>query len=65
MEKVMPPFKYEPLVLSLKRKTSNEEEDKGDIDGVRPLGKGIAEEIRDLKRGKDRLERETDKQTLE
>jgi len=34
MEKVMPAFEYEPLVLSPKPKTSNEEENKGDIDGV-------------------------------
>jgi len=37
MEKVMLAFEYEPLVLSLKLKTSNEEEDKGNNDGVGPL----------------------------
>jgi hypothetical protein len=37
MEKIMPSFEYEPLVLSLELETSYEEEDKGNIDGVRPL----------------------------
>jgi hypothetical protein len=36
MEKVIPSFEYEPLVLSPKLKTSYEEEDRGDIHGVRP-----------------------------
>jgi hypothetical protein len=34
MEKVMPSFEYEPLVLSLELETSDEEEDKGDTNGV-------------------------------
>jgi len=38
MEKGMPSFEYEPLVLSPELKTSNEEENIGDIDGARPLG---------------------------
>jgi hypothetical protein len=36
MEKVMPTFEYDPLVLSLELKTLDEEEDKGDTSGVRP-----------------------------
>jgi hypothetical protein len=44
MEKVMPSFKYEPLVLSPEPKTSYEEEDKGDTNGVRPSSTRIAEE---------------------
>ncbi len=32
----MPSFEYEPLVMFLELETSNEEEDKGDIDGVGP-----------------------------
>ncbi len=55
----MPSFEYEPLVLSLEPKTSYEEKDKGNIDGVRPLGtKIIEEESGDLKGRKDSLKRE-------
>ncbi len=36
MEKVVPLFEYEPLVLSLELEISNEEEDRRDIDGVGP-----------------------------
>jgi hypothetical protein len=36
MERVMPSFEYEPLVMSLKPETSNEEIDKGDTIGARP-----------------------------
>ncbi len=36
MEKVMPSFEYEPLVLSPKLETSNEEENRGDTYGVGP-----------------------------
>jgi len=36
MEKVMPTFEYDPLVLSLELKTLDEEKDKGDTSGVRP-----------------------------
>ncbi len=32
----MPKFEYEPLILSLKLKTSNEEENRRNIDGARP-----------------------------
>jgi len=36
MEQVMQSFEYEPLVLFLELKISDEEENKGDIDGARP-----------------------------
>ncbi len=32
----MPLFEYEPLIQFPKPQTSNEEEDRGDIDGARP-----------------------------
>jgi hypothetical protein len=35
MEKVMPTFEYEPLVMSLELETSYEEEDKRDTYGAR------------------------------
>jgi hypothetical protein len=44
MENVMPPFEYEPLILFIEPKTSNEEKNKGDIDWVGPLGTRIAKE---------------------
>jgi hypothetical protein len=56
MEKFMPSFEYEPLLLSLEPKTSNEEEDRGDIDGVGPLDKSS-------RGGKDNPEKEATKQT--
>jgi len=37
MEKVIPFFQYEPLVMTLKSKSSYEEEKRGKIDGVGPL----------------------------
>jgi hypothetical protein len=43
MEIIMPTFEYELLILSLKPETSNEEENKGDIDGVGPLGTKMVE----------------------
>jgi hypothetical protein len=47
MERVMPSFEYEPLVLSPKLKTldgeEDKEEDKKDIDGVGPLGTKVVE----------------------
>jgi hypothetical protein len=36
MEKVMPSFEYEPLILFLERETLDEEEDKRDTYGVGP-----------------------------
>jgi hypothetical protein len=44
MEKVMPLFEYEALILSPEPKTLNEEEDKGDTYGIGPLGTRIVEE---------------------
>jgi len=38
MEKIMPLFEYEPLIMSPKLKTLDEEEDKRDTNGVGPLG---------------------------
>ncbi len=61
----MPPFEYECLVLSLKLETLDEEENKGDTDGVGPLGTRVVKEPRDLRGGKDSLEREVVEQILE
>jgi hypothetical protein len=59
MEKVIPTFECEPLVFSLEPKTSYEEEDKGDTSSVGPLGtRTTNEEPRDLKGGKESLNRE-------
>jgi hypothetical protein len=44
MEKVIPSFQYEPLVLPPKLKTSNEEEERGNNDGAKPSGIRIKEE---------------------
>jgi hypothetical protein len=58
MEKVMLAFEYEPLILSLEPKTSNQEEDKGNNDGVRPLRiRMIEEELGDLRGGRDNPQR--------
>ncbi len=72
MEKVMPSFEYEPFVLSQEPETSNEEEDKRNIDGVGPSStRIIEEEPGDLRGGKDRPKKEANgktyasKQTLE
>jgi hypothetical protein len=43
MERVMPSFEYEPLVLLPKLKTSNELKDKGDTCGVGPSSIKIVE----------------------
>ncbi len=64
MDKVMPLFKYEPLILFPKLETLNEEEDKGDTNGARPLGTKVVEWPRDLKGGKDNPEREATEYTL-
>ncbi len=65
MEILMPSLEYEYLVLSLEPKTSNEEEDKRDTNGARPSGTKIVEQSRDLKGGKDSLEREVVEQILQ
>ncbi len=61
MEKVMPSFEYEPLILSLEPKTSNVERDKRDTNGVGPSGTRVEEEPWDLRGGKDSPEREVAK----
>ncbi len=60
----MPSFEYEPLILSPKPKTSDQEKDKRDIDGVIPLGTRVEEKPKDLRGEKENLEREVAKQTL-
>ncbi len=71
MEKVMPSFEYEPLIIFPKPKTSNEEEDKGNTDGAGPSStKTTKQELGNLKGRKDSPKREvigktyTLKQTL-
>jgi len=64
MEKIMPLFEYEPLVLFPEPETLNEEEDKRDIDGARPSCTRVAKKPRDLRRGKDSPEKEATKCTL-
>ncbi len=54
----MPSFEYEPLVLSLKPKTLDEGENRGDTDGARPSSIGFLKELRDLKGGHDNPEME-------
>ncbi len=50
----MPEFEYEPLIFSLEPETSYEEEDRGDINGVGPLGTRTTEkELGDFKGGKE------------
>jgi hypothetical protein len=58
MEKVMPSFEYEPIVLFLELETSNDEEDRRDTKGARPFGTGVQEEPRDFRGGKDSPKRE-------
>jgi hypothetical protein len=64
MEKVMTLFEYEPLVVSLEPKISNEEKDIGDTNGVGPLGTKVVKQPRDFRGGKDSLEREVVEHTL-
>ncbi len=54
----MASFEYEPLFLSPKLKTLDEETDKGDIGGVGPSCIKVAEQPGNLIGGKDSLERE-------
>jgi hypothetical protein len=44
MEKFMPSFEYEPLVLFLEPKTSYEEKDRGDTNGARPSSAKVAKQ---------------------
>jgi hypothetical protein len=52
MENIMPPFEYKPLVSFIELEISNEEKNKGDIDGVGPLGTRIAKEERIALKGR-------------
>jgi hypothetical protein len=59
MEKVIPFFQYEPLVFTPKSKTLDEEEEKRQINGVRPSKTRTTEEEQvDLKRGRDNSQKE-------
>jgi len=54
MEMVIPSFQYEPIIFTLKPETSDEEEEKGNIDGVRPSSiKAEKDELANFKGGKD------------
>jgi hypothetical protein len=57
MEKVMPSFEYEPLVVFPKPKTLDEEEDKGDIAGAGPLGTKVVEDQETLEEERIALKR--------
>ncbi len=59
MEKVIPLFQYEPLVLIPKSETLDEEEEKGQINGVGPSNiKTTEEEPVDLRKGRDNSQKE-------
>ncbi len=64
MEEVMPSFEYEPLVLSPKLETSNEEENRGDTYGVGPSCTWVPKELGNLIGRKDSPKSEDVKQTL-
>jgi hypothetical protein len=54
MQKVIPSFQYEPLILPPKRETLDEEEEKGNNDGAKPSSIIIeGEELAYLKGRKD------------
>jgi hypothetical protein len=65
MEKIMPSFEYESLVLFPELKTLDEEEDKEDTYGVGTLDTRVVEELGHLRGGKDSPKRKAIKQTLE
>ncbi len=64
MEKVMPPFEYGPSVLFLELEISNEEKNRGDIDGVGPLSIRLTKEPRDFRGGNDSPKKGVVEQTL-
>ncbi len=64
MEKVMPSFEYEPLVLSLDLETLDEKKEKGDTNGVGPSSTRVIEQPRNLRGGKDSPKREAVEQAL-
>ncbi len=57
MERIMPSFEYEPLVLFPQLEIPDEEEDRGNTYGVGPLGTKVIEQPWDLKGRKDSPER--------
>jgi hypothetical protein len=61
IETIMPLFEYGPLALSLELETSDEEENKGDTDGVGRLSTKVIKQQRNLEGGKDSLEKEATK----
>jgi hypothetical protein len=65
MERIMPSFEYEPLVMFPKLKTLDEEENRGDTDGARPIGTKVVDQLGNLRGGKDNLKREVVEHTLE
>jgi len=60
----MPSFEYEPLVMSPKLETLDEEKDRRDIDGARPSCTKVVEELGNLWGGMESLEREVAEKTL-
>jgi hypothetical protein len=64
MERIMPSFEYEPLVLFPKPNIINEKKDRGDTNGVGLSSTKVVEWLGDLRRGKDNPKREVVEQTL-
>jgi hypothetical protein len=61
MQKVMPSFQYELLVLIPEPKTLNEEEDRENIDGAKPSEIKIEkEELTNVIEGRDSFHKEVD-----
>jgi hypothetical protein len=59
IERVIPSFQYEPLILTPKPKTSNEEEKRGNTNGARPSKiRTEKEEPTCLRRGRDNFHKE-------
>ncbi len=58
MEKVIPSFQYELLILTLEPKTLNEEKETGQTDGVGPSKTNNRKELAYLKGGRDRSQKE-------
>jgi hypothetical protein len=57
MEKVMPLYEYEPLVLFLEPEISNEKKEKGGIERARPSNTKVVEEPKNLIGGRIALRR--------
>ncbi len=61
MAMIIPSFQYEPLILTPKPKTLDKEKERGNTDGVGPLGtRTKKEELTNLRRGKDSPHKEVD-----